>query len=844
MRRHDEPKLATLLLWLVGHARRVLPIIVIALAVGLSWGALREIHPGQVRQALRAFDPLWLAAASVATLLNIGVMGLYDVLVFAHTRSRWTERWRYGAVAFAWSNFLTLGPLAGPAVRFWLYRPAVDKPSDIEGGVVSIAVAFTSGLAGWTAAALVVPHAGSGVWDAALGALALVFGLGAVGVARAITNRIERLAAPTGGAPAAWQLALVGWLDWALAATAYVACMRSTGVSQPIIASVRSFFLGQVVGLVSLVPGGFGSSDAFWIAHLPLTSSVATAALLAYRFIYYVVPWVIASLLLLSWATHRATRRIEIARRLMAGLAAAAGILILASTATPALAHRLAIVDDLVPLPLVEFSHFAAAATGVLLLVVARGMSRGYAAACDATVVLLVLAAVSAILKGLDYEEASVLGLVAGLVFFQRPMFDRPSRGDWIEARDLGVAFVALLAFILFGVFAHRVFPHHLSQITTYQYPETAWFALERSRFLRVVGGLILALFAAAGYVLWRVPVRFRRLQAAEIESVLDLHGQIGSDTTPMMVANGDKDAFIDGQRGFCLYRTTGPYLVVLSDPVVRGTGTRGAFLDALFDFAGEIDRRPVFYQVSVNWIPPLHDRGYAFFKLGEEARVSLEKMSLEGHAGKESRQFLRRAEREGLRFRVMPACEVERALPELHEVSSEWLRAKGVRERQFSIGFFDPEYLKRFPCAIVEDREGRIVGFANVLAGPKQEELSVDLMRYRTDGPKPMDFMFTSLMLYGKERGYKWFNMGMAPLASVGELRGAHSRERLANLLFQHGETWYNFQGLRQYKEKFSPEWVPRYMAYQNPWEWPIAIGYVSALIAGGWGRVLRGGE
>ena len=111
--------------------------------------------------------------------------------------------------------------------------------------------------------------------------------------------------------------------------------------------------------------------------------------------------------------------------------------------------------------------------------------------------------------------------------------------------------------------------------------------------------------------------------------------------------------------------------------------------------------------------------------------------------------------------------------------------------------------------------------------------------MRYRTDGPSVMDFLFVSLFFYGEEHGYKRFNLGMAPLASVGHFRGAHARERLANLLFQHGENWYNFQGLRFYKEKFDPEWVPRYMAYQNAWEWPAAITNVSALVAGGWRKV-----
>jgi hypothetical protein len=35
--------------------------------------------------------------------------------------------------------------------------------------------------------------------------------------------------------------------------------------------------------------------------------------------VYYVLPWTLASLVLLSWATRRAQRRIETARRVIAG---------------------------------------------------------------------------------------------------------------------------------------------------------------------------------------------------------------------------------------------------------------------------------------------------------------------------------------------------------------------------------------------------------------------------------------------------------------------------------------------------------------------------------------------
>ena len=174
--------------------------------------------------------------------------------------------------------------------------------------------------------------------------------------------------------------------------------------------------------------------------------------------------------------------------------------------------------------------------------------------------------------------------------------------------------------------------------------------------------------------------------------------------------------------------------------------------------------------------------------------------------------------------------------------MSDDWLRTKGLAERQFSIGFYDPAYLTSYRCAVVEESAAphRIVGFANLLEGPVHVELSVDLMRHRSDGPRVMDFLFVSLFLLGKGQGYTRFNLGMAPLSSVGDQRGAHARERLARLLFQRGEHWYNFQGLRAYKDKFDPAWVPRYMAYQDAWEWPVAIAHVSALIAGGWGSIL----
>ncbi|HEX5474792.1 MAG TPA: bifunctional lysylphosphatidylglycerol flippase/synthetase MprF [Vicinamibacterales bacterium] len=834
--RHRLRHLEGATLWILSHAPRIWPAIAVALVLWASWGALRGIRLREVRAALHALDARWLLGACLATALNVGVMGLYDVVAFRRTRSSAAARWRYGAVAFAWSNFLTLGPLAGPAIRFWLYAPAIDRAADLQGGVVAIAIAFVSGLAGWVIAIVVTIRIGAGL--GACTAIAFIAAAAVAAGARAIVRRLERLAGPGFDATRFLEMALIGWLDWLLAAAAFLCALHAVLVTSPL-ASVRTFFFGQVVGLVSLVPGGFGSADAFWIARLPMPGATAAAIVAVFRVIYYVLPWAIASLLLLSWATRREQRRIELARRAVAGLTGGGGLLILLSAASPALHARLLALERFMPLPIVELGQLTAAMAGLLLLALARGLARGYRAAFRATLVLLALAAVSAIAKGLDWEEAVVLGGLAIAAAAHAGLFTRQSHGDWFEGSDVAIAMAAVAVFVVYGALTHRTGFAAFGRWTDLGY------RLEASRFARSAIALALAAVAAAAYVAMRVPVRFRRPSEGAIDRALDLFARIGGGTTPLMLANGDKSLFVDGERGVCGYRTIGPYLVVFADPAVRSPQERADFLDALFLFAGDLDRRPLFYQMSPEWIPPLHDRGYVFFKLGEEARVPLARVSLDGHEGKMYRQILRRGERDGVRFRVMPPDETAARLDELQAISDDWLRSKAVSERQFSIGFFDRAYMARFPCAVVEGDDGaRILAFANLLRGPNLDEISVDLMRYRSDGPKVMDFLFACLLLHAKDLGYRRFNLGMAPLASVGDVKGAHPRERLARLLFQHGEHWYNFQGLRSFKQKFAPDWEPRYMGYQSAWEWPVAIACVSALIAGGWTRIVAAGE
>jgi len=156
-----------------------------------------------------------------------------------------------------------------------------------------------------------------------------------------------------------------------------------------------------------------------------------------------------------------------------------------------------------------------------------------------------------------------------------------------------------------------------------------------------------------------------------------------------------------------------------------------------------------------------------------------------------------------------------------------------------FSMVFFNENYLLHFPMALIR-KDGEAFGFTNILEGSDHEELSVDLMRYLPGQSDLMEFLFLELMFWGQKEGYRWFNLGMAPLSGLGHLPSRSGWNRLGHFLFRYGEHFYNFQGLREYKEKFGPVWEPRYLAYPGGLTLPRVLADIASLIAGGFKGVV----
>ena len=311
--------------------------------------------------------------------------------------------------------------------------------------------------------------------------------------------------------------------------------------------------------------------------------------------------------------------------------------------------------------------------------------------------------------------------------------------------------------------------------------------------------------------------------------------------TAPYLAYLRDKTLlFNDDRTAFVMYGVRGRTWVAMGDPV----GPEGCLNDMIRRFLERCDDYggvPAFYEIGPTHLHRYADFGLTFVKLGEQARVDLAAFSLEGGQAAKNRNALRRLEKEGGSFRIVEPAAVSGIMDQLRAVSDDWLAAQTTAEKGFSLGFFDEAYLARFPMAVIE-REGRVWAFANIWAGPHQQELSIDLMRHHRDAPKgSMDALFVHLLKWGKDQGYRWFALGMAPLSGFEASPVASVWSRLGTFLYEHGESIYNFQGLRAYKDKFNPVWEPQYLAYPGGLRLPRIMADVSALVAGGYRQIFR---
>ena len=843
--------------------RKLIPVIAGIAVFAVALYALQRELAGysfhQVRDSLdgiAAFN-LWQAAGYTAC----GYLALiwYDALALRYIKRTLPSRRIafVGFVSYAFSNALGFPLLLGGSLRYRFYNAWGLSTAEIALTVAFNGVTFWLGVLAVSGLVFVLEPAASpqllGLHLSSLHPLGvlLLLTVAAYIVATFVMRRPLRVRDWEFSLPepslAISQL-LVSCADWILAGAVLYALLPEDVKGLTFTVFLSAFLLGQIAGLISHVPAGAGVFDSIFIilmkSYVPPTTLIGL--LVVYRVIYYLLPLALAVVLLgvheVSRGKSRFARATRVAGAWVPGVAPmvlslttyVAGVILLFSGATPALPGRLRLISSVVPLAVIESSHFIASITGAALLVLARGLGRRLDAAYYLTIAALLVGITTSLLKGFDYEEALALTVVlTALIPAHRHFYRRASMTSEIFSPVwVLMTVVAIGSTVWLGFFAYKYV----------DYSNDLWwrFAVrgDAPRFLRATVGVAGVILLLAIQRLLRSTTVTTAAPDAETMARVKTIVRGSPDTVSNLALLGDKSLlFSESGNAFVMYGQEGRSFIAMGDPI----GPPKERQELSWRFRELADRRgawPVFYQVRMHNLPLYLDLGLSLLKLGEEARVPLESFSLDGGTRKGLRRVTKNVEKDGCTFEIIPESQVPQVMPRLKELSNEWLAAKRTREKGFSLGFWDDRYMLGAPVAVVR-RSTEIVAFANLWEGHGREELSVDLMRYAANAPEGvMEYLFIQLMLWGRTEGFGHFNLGMAPLSGLENRQLAPIWNRVGALLFQHAENFYNFQGLRSYKQKFDPVWEPRYLASPGGIKLPIILTNVSSLVS----RGLRG--
>ena len=800
------------------------------------WVVYRTLQSIQLSDVLEQFRALPATSVLLAFLLTAGayfVVSGYDVLALYHVGRPVPYRRAAlaGCLANAFGTNLGFAVVTGGAIRYRIYANAGLSALEIAGVTTMSAVTASLGvgvllilslLFGADEAAASVIHLPPAL-KRMLGGLLLAFVVVylTAAVFRPLSIRTESWSLRLPSAKTAAAQVALGSIDLMLI-SAIIYVLLPAYAETSFFAFLGVFAVALIAGVVSHVPSGIGVFESVMLLGLPeVAPDALLGAILLFRCVYYLAPLCLAAIVLAIHEANLQQVRIERARdtaadwlaeigpQVMALILIFAGVVLLFSIAVPAPAERLATLSEVLPLPVLEIAHAVAGATGVGLIFLARGLSLRLEAAYRLAAVLLAVGIVTLLCKGLIYEGAAVLTAILVVLFYTRPEFRRDgallNQGFPTEWTSTLTALLAVTIWL--GLLSYK--PAEYSHELWWHFDYTAEYA----RFLRTMSVVLVATVAMGLANLLRPDPVPDLPHAGDLEQVRSIVQQSQSARANLALLGDKRFLFSDSGKAFIMYRVKGKSWIALGDPV-GPAAERERLVLTFRELCDRYGGWSVFYLVDAEGLSLYVDLGLSLLKVGEDARVPLERFSLAGHEQSELRKVHDRVLEQGVDFGIVGSHEVPALIPELERVSNDWLAHLAKTERGFSRGSFSPDYVARFPCALVR-RDKRIIAFAVLWVSGGKEELALDLLRYHRDAPKGiMEFMVTELMVGGRARGYRWFDLGLVPLAGHERQLPDPLWQRIGRMMYRHSEHFQDSDSHRRFAAALDPVWRPKYLA------------------------------
>jgi Uncharacterized conserved protein len=832
------------------------PVVILLFLYTQISGFIKEIHPAAALHLLKHLHLIDHIQLGAVCFLAVAVMSAYDFILIKWNKAHLprTAVFKISWIANSFNNAMGFAGLTGAGLRITLYRKwGLQGPVWLRSliyqslsGLTGLSILALMLLAGvWNDRSLLAHHPWLYLAVILIGLYVVLFAaLGRLPKLRNILGLTELQEEAASSKPPAIRMITASLAEWMMAALSFWLIIHLMNLPVGFRESMSIYVVAAIAGVASFVPSGLGSFDAIVLLafqHLGLSPDQGLAVLVLYRIFYCFLPWAVGLALattewipgkekwtqtqeqvlrpaikrwhtVWNWPSQTAVLS-DISTWALAALVFISGILLLVSSATPGSWYRMQLLEQFVTPFTMKGSHQLAVLIGLLMLMVSEGIRFRVKRAYFLAMILLIGGTFALILKGFEYEEAIFLLLVCLLLWLSKDRFNR-KEAVFTLRKTIGWAAISLVVMLLYlsvGVSTNELPPGVLAH--------AKWHARYTIKDEELLREGILAL--AVSWILLSVrrifvpslpPAPAPSPQDWEkLEKLLEKHP--GNFLTHLLYMGDKSFMWTPDDQAVLAYGRIGKTLVALGDPIGEPASIR-LLVRQFRDYADRYAATAVFYQVKAENLPLYHEYGCRFFKLGEEAVVSLDQFQLSGRRKADLRAACNRYERKGFTFEILVPPFTTILLSELKAVSDEWLGDS--KEKGFSLGTYHESYLELAPVAVLRDNENRVAAFASIMpVYDNHTSISIDLMRHRDGLSGVMDVLFVHLLQWAKSEGYQIFNLGMAPLASVGESVYAYRGEQLARWLFLKGSHFYGFQGIRRFKDKFDPEWEPRYLAF-----------------------------
>ena len=546
-----------------------------------------------------------------------------------------------------------------------------------------------------------------------------------------------------------------------------------------------------------------------------------------------------------SVAPHRRPRPLRPARRgdwlpsFTGWLAAIAGVINIASVLspvgraasaiTPAAHGRAHLLLSVLPEAVPRAAHALALPAGAALLVIARQLTQRRRRAWTLAVVVLVVAGVLNLLKGLDLAEALVCwGAAATLVAGRASFCVGPQAGALAAARQALLAGAASLGVAFATLFAATHWAHPattpgraLGELVA----RAAWVdgpLHYRDPFEWVPTGIdaILA-FGLLGiaYIVFRPLAHTRDFPGTAARRLAArIVREHGRDTLSAFKLRADAHYFFSSDRRAMVgYAVEGRRLVIAGDPVGPALSVR-LLMRELAGFAEVRGLRLAAVGASTAFAELAREAGLRSFYIGDEAIIDTASFSLEGRPIRKVRQAVRRIEREGYGAELVEVRDLERGRrAELEELVERWRGDE--MERGFSMAsvtLLDEQMDDSF-LMVAHDESGAPAGLLHFVRCYGRSAVSLGLMRRDRSTPNGLtEFMVVNAIEALRARGIGEVSLNFAPFARL--IHGPEgAAERLLGRVASAADRFFQVERLYRFNAKFHPRWEPRYLLYEG---------------------------